>query len=155
MAKPLLTPELQAEIVNLLTVGVTIEDTCASVGIDKGTYYNWCKRGERARKGDEIYCDFFNAVTRARVAARKAAIALIRRSIQDGNSDDAKWYLERSDPERWGKRTYIEGGMSVSFVNRIVRDLLKAGIDPGEAFETLVAEAVYAQSITAGSEADD
>lgn len=155
MAKPLLTPEMQTEIVNLLTVGVTIEDTCASVGISVQTFNNWRNRGDRARKGDEMYVEFFEAITRARVASRKAAVAVIRRSIQNNNSEDAKWYLERSDPERWGKRTYIEGGLSMAFVNKIVRDLIKAGIDPSEAFEALVAEAVYAQSITASSEADD
>lgn len=155
MARPtILDAQLQTEIVNLLTLGATIEDCCAAVGITKTSYYEWVKRGNRGRKGDELYTEFSNAVTRARVQARMAAITTVRRAIKADDVNAAQWYLERSDPANWGKRTFVEGNLSVSLVNRAARALMDAGLDPSEIFENLIAEAAYAQQSNDSTEGD-
>lgn len=147
-----LTPELQSQLINLLSSGVTIADACGYVGISDRTYYNWMKRGETAHKG--IYVQFFHAATRARVTARIGAVAIIRKSIQDGNSDDARWYLERSDPSNWGRKDklIIEGDVSLDTINKAIRTALKAGVEnASDIFNDLINE--YAHVIPTDSEA--
>lgn len=155
MARPLLTPALQDEIVQNLTLGMTISDTCAQVGITHATYDNWCNRGRRAAKNDAMYVSFFEAVTRARVQARRSAVATIRRAMSDGDTDSAQWYLERSDPANWGKRVYLEGGLSQAQVNRAIRAMLQAGLDPVKIFEDIIQETVNASAdVYAGDSAE-
>jgi hypothetical protein len=35
------------------------------------------------------------------------ALWLLRKSIQDGDSEDARWFLERSDPANWGRKDML------------------------------------------------
>lgn len=98
MARPtVLTPEMQQQIITVLGSGVPIKDMCAFVGITETTYYAWMDRGRKARKGDDLFVEFSKSATAARVRARVGAVAVIRKSIQDGDSEDARWFLERSD----------------------------------------------------------
>src|SRR5438105_6445584 len=71
-------------IASALEAGAFVEDAAARVGIDKGTVYNWLRRGRenadpgvflRGKKAGQprpierehrVYVEFFNAVTRAR-----------------------------------------------------------------------------------------
>ncbi|HEX5570908.1 MAG TPA: hypothetical protein VFX31_05955 [Ktedonobacterales bacterium] len=57
-----LTPELQAEICDVLGCGVDVETACRRVGIDKTTYYNWLKRG---RAGEQPFAEFLDAADQA------------------------------------------------------------------------------------------
>ena len=142
MTRPtMLTPDVAERIVNTLSTGATIADTCAYVGIDVSTYHRWVQRGERARKGDEIYVDFRDAVTRARVAARMSAITIIKRSILEGNSDDAKWLLERSDPANWGRKDMIISlGLDPAILKELKQRADAVGVDLAQVFEAMVNE---------------
>jgi hypothetical protein len=150
--KSALTPELQTQLINLLANGVTIADTCAYVGISERTYYNWMEKGETARKDNE-YVQFFHAATRARVTARVGAVAIIRKSIQEGNTDDARWFLERSDPSNWGRKDklVIEGGVPLETINKAIRAAMAAGVEnASDIFNDLINE--YAHVIPTNSE---
>lgn len=97
-----LTPELQAEICELIRKGNFVETACEAVGVHKGTYYNWRNRGERSAKG--VYCDFFNAIKRAEADGEAAHVANI--AADNTNTKDwqrSAWWLERRYPQRWGK----------------------------------------------------
>ena len=135
-----LTPQLQTDLINLLSNGVTIADACAYVGITDRTYHNWMAKGEKAKKGDDKYVQFFQAATHARVQARVAAVAIIRKSIMSGDSDDAKWYLERTDPANWGRtnKIIIEGGLDPALINQAIRALLQSGANPAKTFEEII-----------------
>lgn len=69
--KSKLTPALQQEIVDNLTLGVTIEKTCAIVGISERLFYNWCNANVQ----------FLQATTRARAAADRAAVVAVRTAL--------------------------------------------------------------------------
>lgn len=128
------TPEMVAQIIQLLSNGATIKDTCAYVGISQDTYFTWC----------DTKAEFSESTTRARAQSRVAAVAMIRKGIQEGNTDDAKWFLERSDPENWGRQTKIllDYGLTPDKLNPVLRRLVEqGGIAPeslGEAFEEWV-----------------
>ena len=106
--KTLLTPELQAEIEQILKEGHYQCIAIDCVGIDSGTYYNWLNWGEAAgikqetgenlTEAEKKYLEFFSTV--------KKAIAFgIRRDINRidlaGNDDwrALAWKRERTNPD--------------------------------------------------------
>lgn len=56
-----------------------------------------------------------------------------------GEWQASAWYLERSDPENWGRRTTIkiEGGVDVAIINAAIQALVVLGHDPSEFFQKL------------------
>lgn len=104
--KSKLTPELQARIVDVLAAGNYIEAACDFVGINPDTYHEWIKRGERGNAKDREggYTDFSDAVKKARAQAEIGSVARIRKAGMDGEWQADAWYLERSHPDRWGRR---------------------------------------------------
>lgn len=134
-----LTPDLQTRITNVLTAGVPIHDACAYVGINESTYFKWMKRGAAGRKGDEIYIEFFQSATRARVQARVTAVTKIKESIWNGNTEDARWFLERSDPTNWGRKDMlISLGLDPSLLRTLKQQADAAGVDLAQVFEEMV-----------------
>jgi len=142
MARPTdLTPDLQQQLVAALSSGVPIKDACAFVGIADVTYYNWMNRGQKARKGDERFVEFFKEATRARVMARVGAVAVIRSSVKAGNSEDARWFLERSDPANWGRKdVLIQLGIDPALLKQLKLTADEAGVDLSAIFEAMINE---------------
>lgn len=102
MARPTkLTPERQEQIIAMLKAGNYIETACAYAGIDPGTFYNWMRRGESASSGR--FFQFFNAVQKARAEAEARNVQVIQKASLDTWQASA-WWLERSFPDRWGRR---------------------------------------------------
>lgn len=89
--------ELQSIILN----GNYIEVACKYVGIDKKTFYNWLKRGEKAKSG--LYKDFFHAMKKAESATE---IKFLQDLLNGEKGWQSKaWFLERRFSERWGRDT--------------------------------------------------
>lgn len=106
MARPTkLTPELQDQMCNVLRTGVFIDAACHYVGISPATYYNWTDRG---RAGEEPFAEFLEAVEKARASATVRALTLVQKAAED-SWQAAAWYLERSHPDQFGRRTNIAG----------------------------------------------
>lgn len=136
-----LTPELQSQLINILSTGVPIRDACAFVGIAESTYYKWMKRGEAGKKGDKVYIEFFQSAMRARVQARVGAVAKIRQSVMDGNTDDARWFLERSDPANWGRKDMlIQLGLDPALLKTLKTKADEAGVELSAVFESMINE---------------
>jgi len=96
-----LTPELQKTLCMVLGAGNYIETACAHVGLGLSTFYRWMERGEKANTG--IYKEFWEAVQKARASAIVRNVALIQQAAQE-NWQAAAWWLERSQPDKWGRR---------------------------------------------------
>lgn len=90
-----LTAELQKKICSLLSKCVTVRDACAAVGIHYTTFYNWRARGEAEAsrltsapegtqpvESEQIYLNFFYAVTRAEAQAREYAAKTIHEAMR-------------------------------------------------------------------------
>jgi hypothetical protein len=161
-----LTPELQAEIVNLLKMGVLIVDVCDYVGIDNATYHRWAAVGRAYRIGDdhqhmprliadrERYGEFYDSTTRARKEATIGCVNTLRIAsqtvtkrvrnsdtgemeleiVKQGDIQAAEWYLERSNPAKWGKRTYLK----MEGLEQLIRLAKELGHKP----ETVIADVV-------------
>lgn len=102
--KTKLNPELQADFVKVLRSGNWIETACDYVGIHPDTYYEWMKRGESNSPSNQIYRAFREAVLEARAAVEMECVIRIRMAGSKGNVKADMWFLERSFPERWGRR---------------------------------------------------
>ncbi|MGI6483913.1 MAG: hypothetical protein ACOX08_11700 [Methanobacterium sp.] len=106
MAKLKLTPELEEEILNLIRAGNYAKDACLAVGIDESTYYRWLRTGEKAKSG-KLY-QFYQSIQKARAFARAHKLEKVNDAIDDGNWQAAAWWLERTDPEHWGRRSRVD-----------------------------------------------
>jgi transposase len=129
--KTKLTPEIQETICNWLKLGYYQEDAAIMAGIAPSTYYDWLKKGaEEDSRQDEIkalgdgssplpaiiegsdielvyvFSEFSEAVARARAEAEGAHIKNIRRAADNGTWQASAWFLERSFPKKWGKRSH-------------------------------------------------
>lgn len=141
MARPTsLTKEAQEQFISALTGGSTLRDACAYAGISEDTL-------ARHRKKN---ADFADAIKKAQAQARVMSVARIRKAGSEGAWQADAWYLERSDPDQWGKRTFIklEGNITVDLVNQTVKALSEAGYDPAVVFNDLIAEAARERANT-------
>lgn len=102
--KTKLTPPLQQKLVQALRAGNYIETACEYAAIHPDTYYEWMKRGESDAPSNQIYREFRRAVKEARAAAEIECVARIRMAGSKGNVKADMWFLERSYPDRWGRR---------------------------------------------------
>ena len=136
MARPSkLTPEVQENICNWLKLGYYQEDAAIMAGISASTYYEWMKKGEQERvaleEGEKAltlpdtslpasedgtpeieliypFLEFSEAVKKARAEAEGAHIKNIRKAADNGVWQASAWFLERSHPKKWGKRSQLD-----------------------------------------------
>lgn len=98
-----LTPEVAAAIVASVESGNYPEVAAECEGVSGRTFYKWMHRGESDAAEDETYRQFRHAVTQARAKAEAAMVTLVRTDALE-NAESARWYLERSASDRWGRR---------------------------------------------------
>jgi hypothetical protein len=136
MARPSkLTDEVQENICNWLKLGYYQEDAAIMAGISPSTYYEWMKKGESERVALESgedplalpehplpapeeeasdievvyrFMEFSEAVKKARAEAEGAHIRNIRKAADNGVWQASAWFLERSHPKKWGKRSQLD-----------------------------------------------
>lgn len=114
------TPEREARILQVLEAGNTRRAAAAYVGIDPDTFSNWMRR----------YSDFSDRVCKAEASAEVQAVAIIRKGIQSGDTNDAKWWLERRRPEDYGRRDKIE--LRIDIEERVRGMARTLGLDEDE-----------------------
>jgi hypothetical protein len=121
-----LTPDLQERIVEAIRAGAYVETAAALAGVNKTTFYDWLRKGARAKRG--AYHDFSLAVEEALAQSEADDLAVIEKAgrgyevrrtkavrSEDGTVETtvetstrfdwqaAAWRLERRFPERWGR----------------------------------------------------
>ena len=111
------TPDNVAAILKALEGGNTMEDSCRAVGVHYSTMRDWVAR----------YPDFAESVEKASARAHQAMVDVVRTVALSGNWQAAMTYLERRDPEHWGRRDRVS--MTVD-LNREARRLAQeTGLD--------------------------
>jgi len=104
-----LTEDLQHKITALLRNGNYVETACGAAGISVSTFYAWMERGEADERAgtQSAFLEFSEAVHRTRAEGE----ALLLQQIRQAAPTDwraAAWILERTAPERFGRRTEIK-----------------------------------------------
>ena len=102
-----LTPELQEELLKALKGGTYVEDACAYVGLGVTTFYRWMNEAQSEDATDELR-EFRAAVEKARASAVVRNVALLQKAAED-SWQAAAWWLERTRPDHYGRRTNIAG----------------------------------------------
>lgn len=158
MARPTkLDPERAARIVELVRAGCTVANAAEAGNIDEGTFYRWMQRGAEHR-ATPAFRRFREDVLRARAEAEAEAVVQVRRGARggavverrtiehkDGRTETIEklqppdwkadaWFLERSRPKSWGRRTLVEvsgvdGGDIPVAVTTTARDALGEALD--------------------------
>jgi transposase len=107
-----LTDDVQTKILQAIQAGNWLETASAYAGVDASTVRRWMAKGE-SEDSEEPYRAFCALIKQARAQAEIRAVALIQKAAQDGTWQASAWYLERSHPDRWGrKRLEITGADS-------------------------------------------
>lgn len=114
----LLTDDTQDRIVKAVLLGAYLDDAAAHAGITYRTLCKWVERGRRAEdaieagvdvpEGEERFVQFVHALTKARADAALRNIGVIHTAAQDGSWQAAAWYLERTNPKKWGRYDTVE-----------------------------------------------
>lgn len=114
----LLTDEVRERIVSAVAGGAYFDDAAQFAGITERTFYNWIRRGKDAQEimeaGGEIpdseipFLQFLQEVERARANAVMRNLTLIQTAASNGSWQAAAWYLERTNPRKWGRHETYE-----------------------------------------------
>lgn len=108
MARPSkLTPAVQETICSAIRAGNYSEIAARYAGISSTTFYKWMALGEGDNAKDP-YKEFREAVENARATAEVRNIGLIQQAANNGTWQAAAWFLERTAPARWGRRSALE-----------------------------------------------
>lgn len=126
-----LTPETHAAIVADVEGGSYPEVAAEIAGVDRRTFYKWMARGEADGSDDEgePYRRFRHAVTQARAKAERMMVDIVRNDATK-NAESARWYLERSAADRWGRRDKLTVETAVSAELDAMLGKLQAGLPP-------------------------
>ena len=98
------SPEVVAKLKSALQNGFNIDQACLYAEISPDTFYRWIDK----RKG------FSEQMVRAKERPNMKAKEVVIASINNGDTTDAKWWLERRMPEEFGK-SYNDGGVTNNF----------------------------------------
>lgn len=97
-----LTPNVQEKICSAIADGNTRTIAAALSGIAESTFYKWMAQGREARSGR--FKEFYEAVKQAEAFAIADRISRIRKAGKDGDWKADAWWLERTQPETYGRK---------------------------------------------------
>jgi hypothetical protein len=116
-----LTAEVFDRIVSAVKGGSYLDDAAAYAGISERTLYLWLARGREAEQALEegqpltddeaLLLQFSQAIQKARADAVIRNVTLIQNAAQQGSWQAAAWYLERTNPRKWGRTETVEIGI--------------------------------------------
>jgi hypothetical protein len=118
-----------------LRVGLSQKKSAIYAGIGETTFYRWQRRFneiDEACQGDpdnignvedlELW-DFWQSIKKAKVTGEISHLGVISKAAENGVWQASAWFLERSNPEEWGKRdrNQLEDGQSEDTVKVIIK----------------------------------
>jgi hypothetical protein len=98
--------ETLIRLCSALEAGNTYENACAMAGIGRTTFYRWMNEAKNCPLDHQLW-DFRNTVKKACAVAENRSVVLIQKAAaHDWRA--AAWWLERRNPEEYGRRKVIE-----------------------------------------------
>ena len=117
MAKLKLTDQLCDEICNDIKAGVPIKHASISHGISESTFYNWFDKGRDAKSGK--FKKFYDKIQEAKSVAITLRARRIYKAGESNWQADA-WWLERVDPDNFGRKDRHEVDMKAQVQSDIL-----------------------------------
>jgi hypothetical protein len=103
--KPDLSDADRDRILHAIRCGVKPQRAFSAVNVRPSRYYDWKKRSDN---GDKYYVKLFDEVKRAEDSVIAGAEMIVTARIADGDAKLAMEWLERRDPEVYGRRTQAD-----------------------------------------------
>lgn len=124
-----LTPEIGEALAKFVRTGNNIDASCALVGVGKRTVYDWLYKGVNDKKG--AYHDFAQLMEKAKAEAEAVRVGRIGQAGAAGEWTADAWWLERVNPERWGRKAVELNVNLVASPQWIeIRDKIAAALEP-------------------------
>lgn len=156
VGRPLkITPEIQADLIKMLSAGNYLETAAAYCGISTDTVRGWVKRGEQEAqrlkadstawpiKSETEFMELAIAIRQAQATSEIRDVMLIGNAARD-QWQAAAWRLERRYPDKWGKKerhelTGADGGpVQIEEVRaKLLQKFNELGIEEPEEIEKL------------------
>jgi hypothetical protein len=107
-------PQVLEILLEALAEGCSIVDACMIAGISPRTYRHWWSIAKADGPDSPPFIAFFAALHRTRAEARRKALARVIGQLDSplGDWRAAAWFLERSDPARWGIKHKVKAEVS-------------------------------------------
>ena len=118
-----------------LKVGLSQKKAAIYAGIGESTYYRWQRRYneiDEACKGDpdnignaedlELW-EFWQSIKKAKVEGEIGHLGVITKAAENGVWQASAWFMERTNPEEWGKRerNKLEDGKEDEEIHVVIR----------------------------------
>ncbi|MEO6326233.1 MAG: hypothetical protein ABIT01_13300 [Thermoanaerobaculia bacterium] len=138
-----ITPELLAEILEAIKLGVPASSAAIAAGVSRTVFHEWLAKGraERDAHGSKSeFADFADAIEKARAEFVRTNVRLVQKAGET-SWQAAMTLLERRDPENFGRRETIAGDkdkplrIDIKFSKKW-RDLSPTGADNPTSSET-------------------
>lgn len=128
--KTKLTPELQKNLLDAISVGATHRLACQYAGINQDTLYTWLNKG---LEGKPPYADFSEQFMRAQ---GRSAVGWLAKIEAAGNEDwrALAWKLERRFPHDYGKT--VNENLNIPWEALTVEQLERLG--NGESYDRVM-----------------
>lgn len=105
------TPEVKKKVLTALRKGNSIRDAGLLAGLGKDTLDTWLHYGRHQPEKYPHFAELAADVEVARAEMRASAvdnIVTVANSQAPGTWQANAWYLERTDPENWGRKDKVE-----------------------------------------------
>ena len=127
-----LTPEVRDNFIKALESGCYVHDAAEFAGVGASTALAWAAKGQ-ADDATKEFREFSEAVKKARSVARAVSVIQIKKAGEKTWQANA-WFLERTDPEHFAQRLWVEVNKELeSFFAKLRQKL------PPETYELVVA----------------
>lgn len=128
-------PKVQL-LLQALTAGNYVEVSCAYAGLSVAVVYQWLEKGRKEKErianggtpdpNKATYVELLEAIESARAKAVVANVAIIQQAARSGTWQAAAWWLERTNPQQFGRRVQAEvtGKISIDDLERRMLELI-------------------------------
>ena len=104
----LIDPKMHQRLMDALVAGNTIRNACIMAKIGESTYHRWMAEAEIAPEGHPLK-EFRESVKGAMAQAEHRNVMIIQKAAPR-QWQAAAWFLERRNPEAFGRREFVAMG---------------------------------------------
>ena len=128
-----LTPVIHKTIVDLVAQGNFLKTAVAASGISYDTFKRWMRKAyvlskdrytAKELKEAKPYICLMQDISRATAQAEIDKVKIIDEAAKDGKWDAARWWLERTAPDRWGRKELISHTGEIKHVHEVAQKIL-------------------------------
>ncbi len=131
-----LNKAMQEKLSAKITNGNTYKNACLLCGIGETTFYEWMAKGQQGQDEGKKnkYTEFAEIIKKAMAEAENRNLLIIQKVAQEEREwQAAAWFLERRNPEAWGRKQALHHTIEEKIDNKKLRNnVMEALKDEGK-----------------------